>query len=77
MKRYAFMILFFIAPFLLVASAFCQNLRPVTIGLTGKSLATAAFEMSIRKGHFKQEGLERQVYHDSPEQRHHQDDYGR
>ena len=42
----------------LATSAFCQKLRPVTIGLTGKSLATAAFEMSIRKGHFKQEGLD-------------------
>ena len=76
MKRYAFMILFFIATLFLATSAFCQKLRPVTIGLTGKSLATAAFEMSVRRGHFKQEGLERQVYHDSPERRHHQGDYG-
>src|ERR1700751_3326290 len=53
-----FMILFFIATLFLAPSAFCQKLRPVTIGLTGKSLATAAFEMSIRKGHFKQEGLD-------------------
>ena len=58
MKRYAFMILFFIATLFLATSAFCQKLRPVTIGLTGKSLATAAFEMSIRRGHFKQEGLD-------------------
>ena len=58
MKRYAFMILFFIASLFLATSAFCQKLRPVTIGLTGKSLATAAFEMSVRKGHFKQEGLD-------------------
>src|SRR5258708_12234613 len=53
-----FMILFFIASLFLATSAFCQKLRPVTIGLTGKSLATAAFEMSVRKGHFKQEGLD-------------------
>ena len=58
MKRYAFMLLFFIAALFLANSAFSQRLRPVTIGLTGKSLATAAFEMSIRKGHFKKEGLD-------------------
>src|SRR4029077_21263770 len=58
MKRYGFMISFSIALLFLVPSVFCQRLRPVTIGLTGKSLATAAFEMSIRRGHFKQEGLD-------------------
>ena len=58
MKRYALMILFFIATLFLATSAFCQKLRAVTIGLTGKSLATAAFEMSVRKGHFKQAGLD-------------------
>jgi ABC-type nitrate/sulfonate/bicarbonate transport system substrate-binding protein len=58
MKRNAIMILFFIATLFLVTSAFCQKLRPVTIGLTGKTLASAAFEMSIRKGHFEQEGLD-------------------
>ena len=58
MKQYVFMILSFVAIFSLTTSAFCQKLRPITIGLTGKSLATAAFEMSVRKGHFKQEGLD-------------------
>src|SRR5437016_12516145 len=58
MKRCGFMVLFSMATFFLAISGFCQKLRPVTIGLTGKSLATAAFEMSIRKGHFKQEGLD-------------------
>jgi ABC-type nitrate/sulfonate/bicarbonate transport system substrate-binding protein len=58
MKRYAFTILFFVATLFLATSGFCQRLRPVTIGLTGKSLATAAFEMAIRKDHFKQQGLD-------------------
>jgi NitT/TauT family transport system substrate-binding protein len=58
MKQNAIMILFFIATLFLATSAFCQKLRPVTIGLTGKSLATAAFEMSVRRGHFKKEGLD-------------------
>src|ERR1700754_1578134 len=58
MKRNAFMILFFIASSFPATSAFDQKLRPVTIGLTGRSLATAAFEMSVRRGHFKQEGLD-------------------
>jgi hypothetical protein len=58
MKLCGFMFLFFTANFSLATSGLCQKLKPVTIGLTGKSLATAAFEMSIRKGHFKQEGLD-------------------
>src|SRR6516164_286479 len=44
--------------FFLASPAFCQKLRTVTIGLTGRSLASAAFEMSVRRGHFKQEGLD-------------------
>jgi len=47
MKQYVFMILSFVAIFSLTTSAFCQKLRPITIGLTGKSLATVAFEMEI------------------------------
>src|SRR5438093_5032232 len=57
MKRYVPLTLFFLIT-LLATPGFCQQLRPVTLGLTGKSLSTAAFEMSIRKGHFKQEGLD-------------------
>ena len=58
MKRFALMILCLTATLFLATSAFCQRLRPVTIGLTGKSLATAAFEMSLRNGHFKKQGLD-------------------
>jgi ABC-type nitrate/sulfonate/bicarbonate transport system substrate-binding protein len=52
------MVLFSMATFFLATSGFCQKLRPVTIGLTGKSVATVAFEMSVKRGHFKQEGLD-------------------
>lgn len=58
MKRYGLMVLFSMATFFLATSGFCQKLRPVTLGLTGKSVATVAFEMSVRRGHFKQEGLD-------------------
>jgi NitT/TauT family transport system substrate-binding protein len=58
LKRYGLMVLFSMATFFLATSGFCQKLRPVTIGLTGKSVATVAFEMSVKRGHFKQEGLD-------------------
>ena len=58
MKRYGLMVLFSTATFFLATSGFCQKLRPVTLGLTGKSVATVAFEMSVRRDHFKQEGLD-------------------
>jgi ABC-type nitrate/sulfonate/bicarbonate transport system substrate-binding protein len=41
--------------------AFSQKLRTVTLGLTGRSLTTLIFEMSIRRGHFKQQGLDVQL----------------
>ena len=58
MKRYAPITLFFVATLLLASSGFGQKLRPVTIGMTGRTMATLAFEMSIRNGHFKREGLD-------------------
>jgi len=58
MKHYGLPILFFLATSFLATSGFCQKLRPVTIGLTGRTMSTLVFEMSIRKGHFKQEGLD-------------------
>jgi ABC-type nitrate/sulfonate/bicarbonate transport system substrate-binding protein len=58
LKRYGLMVLFSMATFFLATSGFCQKLRPVTIALTGKSVATVAFEMSVKRGHFKQEGLD-------------------
>ncbi len=57
MKRYVPLILFFLITWL-TTPGFCQKLRPVTLGLTGKSLTTLIFEMSIRRGHFKQQGLD-------------------
>src|SRR4030095_16197842 len=57
MKRYVPLTLFFLTT-LLTTAGFCQKLRPVTLGLTGKSLTTLIFEMSIRRGHFKQQGLD-------------------
>jgi NitT/TauT family transport system substrate-binding protein len=58
MKRYTPMSLFFVATLFLAGPGYCQKLRPVTLGLTGKSLTTVIFEMSIRNGHFKQQGLD-------------------
>jgi NitT/TauT family transport system substrate-binding protein len=57
MKRCALLILFFLSTFL-ATPGFCQKLRPVTLGFTGKSLTTVIFETSIRRGHFKQQGLD-------------------
>ena len=57
MKRCVPLTLFFLTT-LLATPGFCQQLRPVTLGLTGKSLSTLVFEISIRKGHFKQQGLD-------------------
>src|SRR4030095_9211565 len=57
MKRCVPLTLFFLTT-LLATPGFCQQLRPVTLGLTGRSLSTLVFEMSIRKGHFKQQGLD-------------------
>ena len=58
MKRYAPMTSIFLATWFFASPGFCQKLRPVTLGLTGKSLTTLIFEMSIRRGHFKQQGLD-------------------
>ena len=58
MKRYQLGFFISLVAIFLPASGFCQKLRPVTLGLTGKSLTTVIFEMSIRRGHFKQQGLD-------------------
>ena len=58
MKRYVPITLFFVATLLLASPGFGQKLRPVTIGMTGKTMTTLIFEMSIRRGHFKQQGLD-------------------
>jgi NitT/TauT family transport system substrate-binding protein len=57
MKRFVVLTLFFLTT-CLATPGFCQSLRPVTLGLTGRSLTTLIFEMSIRRGHFKQQGLD-------------------
>lgn len=58
MKRDVLITLFFAATLFIAGPGFCQKLRPVTLGLTGKSLTTVIFETSIRRGHFKQQGLD-------------------
>ena len=35
-----------------------QKLRTVTVGMTGRTIATLPFEVSIGRGHFKQAGLD-------------------
>jgi NitT/TauT family transport system substrate-binding protein len=57
MKRFVLLTLFFLTA-LSATPGFGQKLRPVTLGFTGKSLTTLIFEMSIRRGHFKQQGLD-------------------
>ena len=57
MKRPIPLTLIFLAT-MSAAPGFCQKLRPVTLGFTGKSLTTVIFETSIRRGHFKQQGLD-------------------
>jgi len=57
MKRCVPLTLFFLAT-CLATPGFCQKLRAVTLGFTGKSLTTVIFETSIRRGHFKQQGLD-------------------
>jgi ABC-type nitrate/sulfonate/bicarbonate transport system substrate-binding protein len=58
MKRYGLAILISLVGVFLATQGFSQELRPVTLGLTGRTLTTLVFEMSIRKGHFKQQGLD-------------------
>ena len=58
MKGYVPITWFFAAVLALASPGFGQKLRPVTIGMTGRTMATLAFEMSIRKGHFQREGLD-------------------
>lgn len=57
MKRFVTLTVFFLTT-VLATPGFCQKLRPVTLGFTGKSLTTLFFEISIRRGHFKQQGLD-------------------
>lgn len=48
-----------VAAALLPASlAFPQQFKPVTVGNTGKTLSMVPFEMGIKKGYFKQDGLD-------------------
>lgn len=58
MKRYGLVLFIGLVTIFLPAAGFCQKLRPVTLGFTGKSLTTVIFETSIRRGHFKQQGLD-------------------
>lgn len=58
MKRSVPIALLFLATLFLASPGFGQKLRPVTLGYTGKSLTILFFEMSIRRGHFKQQGLD-------------------
>ncbi|HVO95286.1 MAG TPA: ABC transporter substrate-binding protein, partial [Terriglobales bacterium] len=58
MKRCVPITLFFVATLFLASPGFCQKLRPITLGFTRKSLTTLIFETSIRRGHFKQQGLD-------------------
>src|SRR3990172_273617 len=57
MKRFVLLTLFFLTA-LSATPGFGQKLRPVTLGLTGRSLTTLIFELSIRRGHFKKQGLD-------------------
>jgi len=56
--RYELALFIALIAFFLPVSGFCQKLRPITLGFTGKSLTTLIFETSIRGGHFKQQGLD-------------------
>ena len=58
MKRFGLVLFIGLVTIFLPAAGFCQKLRPVTLGFTGKSLTTVIFETSIRRGHFKQQGLD-------------------
>jgi NitT/TauT family transport system substrate-binding protein len=58
MKRHTSITLCFVTILFLASPGFCQKLRSVTLGLTGKSLTTVIFETSMRRGHFKQQGLD-------------------
>ena len=61
MKRYDLWIIISFVTFFLPTSGFGQKLRPVNIGMTGRTMSSLAFEMSIRNGHFKREGLDVQL----------------
>jgi NitT/TauT family transport system substrate-binding protein len=57
MKRWAIALSVIINTMILATTAPAQ-LRPVTVGMTGRTIATVPFEVSIARGQFKQQGLE-------------------
>jgi NitT/TauT family transport system substrate-binding protein len=60
MRRLTFTVSLLVSALFLInpAPAFSQKLRPVTVGMTGRTIASLPFEMSIGRGHFKQAGLD-------------------
>jgi len=58
MRRLTLTILMLFTVVFLASSVFAQKLRTVTLGTTGKTIATVLFEVSTERGHFKQEGLD-------------------
>ena len=58
MKQKVFTIGIFVSTLFVTTPAFCQKLKLVMLGQTGKSISTVPFEMSIKKGHFRNEGLD-------------------
>ncbi len=58
MRLCAFVIWVVVNTCILATEGFCQKAKPVTVGMTGKTIGTMLFEMSIRKDYFKQQGLD-------------------
>jgi NitT/TauT family transport system substrate-binding protein len=58
MRRLTVPILALISTVFLANPVLAQKLRLVTVGMTGRTIATLPFEVSIGRGHFKQAGLD-------------------
>jgi NitT/TauT family transport system substrate-binding protein len=58
MRRLTVPLLALISTVFLANPVLAQKLRLVTVGMTGRTIATLPFEVSIGRGHFKQAGLD-------------------
>lgn len=58
MKRLKLTMVILVAALFSTDSLFAQKLKTVTLGMTGKTIATVPFELAVERGYFKQQGFD-------------------
>jgi len=58
MKQLTVTCFILLAPLFASHLVFAQKLKDVTLGTTGKTIATVPFEVSVQRGYFKEQGLD-------------------